>query len=73
VHNSYYAEVQLLHGKTRHPTKFSLTKARKVMMRSENGLGILYKTLLARKLSKIEDGRYRPKHVVFPLPIKTII
>ena len=24
-----------------------------------------YKTLLARKLSKPEDGRYRPKHVVF--------
>jgi len=29
------------------------------------GGGILYKTLLARKLSKPEDGRYRPKHVVF--------
>jgi len=36
--------------------------------------GVLYKTLLARKLSKPEDGRYRPKHVVFfPLPINTII
>jgi len=34
---------------------------------------ILYKTLLARKLSKPEDGRYRPKHVVFPLLINTII
>jgi len=34
-------------------------------------LGILYKTLLARKLSKPEDGRYRPKHVVFPLLINT--
>jgi len=32
-------------------------------------LGILYKTLLARKLSKPEDGCYRPKHVVFPLLI----
>ena len=32
---------------------------------SPRGLGILYKTLLARKLSKPEDGRYRPKHVVF--------
>jgi len=29
------------------------------------GLGTLYKTLLARMMSKTEDGRYRPKHVVF--------
>jgi len=29
------------------------------------GLGILYKTLLARKLSKPEDSRYRPKHLAF--------
>jgi len=29
--------------------------------------------LLARKLSKPEDGRYRPKQVVFPLLINTII
>jgi len=36
------------------------------------GLGI-YKTLLARKLSKPEDARYRPKHVVFQLLINTII
>ena len=36
-------------------------------------LGILYKTLLARKLSKPEDDRYMPKHVVFPLLINTII
>jgi len=40
-----------------------------VMLRSHHhftyGLGILYKTLLARKLSKPVDGRYRPKHVVF--------
>jgi len=35
-------------------------------------LGI-YKTLLARKFLKPEDGRYRPKHVVFPLLINTII
>jgi len=35
-------------------------------------LGI-YKTLLARKLFKPKDGRYRPKHVVFPLLINTII
>ena len=34
-------------------------------------LGIFYKTLLARKLSKPEDGHYR--HVVFPLLINTII
>ena len=40
---------------------------------SPRGLGILYKTLLARKLSKPEDGRYRPKHVVFLLLINTII
>jgi len=33
----------------------------------------LYKTLLARKLSKSEDGRSRPKHVVFTLLINTII
>jgi len=38
-----------------------------------NIIGILYKTLLARKLSKPEGGRYRPKHVVFPLLINTII
>ena len=25
----------------------------------------LYITLIARKLSKPDDGRYRPKHVVF--------
>ena len=36
-------------------------------------LGIFCKTLLARKLSKPEDGHYRPKHVVFPLLINTII
>jgi len=40
---------------------------------SPRGLGILYKTLLARKLSKPEDGCYRPKHVVFLLLINTII
>ena len=40
---------------------------------SPRGLGILYKTLLARKLSKLEDGRYMTKHVVFPLLINTII
>ena len=34
---------------------------------------MIHKTLLARKLSKPEDGRYRPKHVVFPLLINTII
>ena len=34
---------------------------------------MLYKTLLARKLSQPEDGRYRPKHIVFPLLINTII
>jgi len=34
--------------------------------------GILYAPL-ARKLSKPEDGRYRPKHVVFPLLINIII
>jgi len=26
---------------------------------------ILYITIIARKLSKPDDGRYRPKHVVF--------
>jgi len=40
---------------------------------SPRGLGILYKTLLARKLVKPEDGRYGPKHVVFPLLINTTI
>ena len=29
------------------------------------GLVSLTSSLLARKLSKPEDGRYRPKHVVF--------
>ena len=32
---------------------------------SPRGLRILYITLIARKLSKPDDGRYRPKHVVF--------
>jgi len=40
---------------------------------SPRDLGILYKTLLARKLSKPEDGRYRLKYLVFPLLINTII
>jgi len=31
---------------------------------------LLYKILLARKLSKPEDGRYRPKHVVFSIANK---
>jgi len=31
---------------------------------------ILYKSLLARKLSKPEDGRYRPKRVVFTVANK---
>ena len=44
-----------------------------VISTSPRGLGILYKTLSARKLSKPQDGRYRPKHVVFPLPINIII
>ena len=30
----------------------------------------IYKTLLARKLSKPEDGRYRPKHAFFPIANK---
>jgi len=34
-------------------------------------LGILYKTLLAENCQP-EDGRYRPKHVVFSLLINTI-
>ena len=33
-------------------------------------LYILYETLLARKLSKPEDGRYRPKHIVFSIANK---
>ena len=37
------------------------------------GLGIFYTTLLARKLLRPEDGRYRPKHVIFTLLINTII
>ena len=42
---------------------------------SPSGLGILYmyKTLIARKLSKPDNGRYMPKHVVFPLLINAII
>ena len=28
---------------------------------------------MARNLSKPDDGRYKPKHVVFPLLINTII
>ena len=40
---------------------------------SPRGLGILYKTLLARNVSKPENDRYRPKHVVIPLLINTTI
>jgi len=40
---------------------------------SLRGLGILYITLIARKLSKSDDGRHRPKCVVFTLLINTII
>jgi hypothetical protein len=36
-------------------------------------LCILYITLIARKLSKPDDGRYKPKHAVFLLLIITII
>ena len=32
-----------------------------------------YKTLLAKRLSKLDVGRYRPKHIVFLLLINTII
>ena len=32
---------------------------------STHGVCVSYKTLIARKLSKPDDGRYRPKHVVF--------
>ena len=42
---------------------------RVVMLRSHHFTCII----LARKLSKPEDGRYRPKHVVSPLLINTII
>jgi len=42
-------------------------------MSKTRGLDILYKTLLERNLSKPEEGRYRPKHVVCPLLINTII
>jgi len=31
---------------------------------------ILYKSLSTRKFSKPEDGRYRPKHVVFSIADK---
>jgi len=34
---------------------------------------VVYKNLLGRKLSNPEDGHHRPKHVVFPLLINTII
>jgi len=40
---------------------------------SSRVLCILYVTLIGRKLSKPVDGRHRPKHVVFPLLINTII
>jgi len=32
---------------------------------STRGLCILYITLIARNLSKTDDGRYKPKHIVF--------
>jgi len=34
---------------------------------SPRGLGILYRTLLARKLSKPEDGRYRAETCSFSI------
>ena len=37
---------------------------------SPRGLCILYITLKARKLSKPEDGSYRPKHVFFSIANK---
>jgi len=43
---------------------------RKKLHVSAYSLGILYKTLKARKLSKPEDGRYRPKHVVISIDNK---
>jgi len=43
------------------------------MPKPRGGVEISTSTLLARKLSKPEDGRYRPKHVVFTLLINTII
>ena len=43
------------------------------MSKPHGGVEILYKTLLARTLSKHEDDRYRSKHVVSPLLINTII
>jgi len=36
-----------------------------IISSSPHGLGILYKTLLARKIPKPDDGCYRPKHAVF--------
>jgi len=35
------------------------------LLTSPRGLCVLYITLIARKLSKPDDGRYRLKHVVF--------
>ena len=40
---------------------------------SPRGLDILYKNLLAERVVKPEDGRYRPKHVVCPMLINTIV
>jgi len=54
--------------------EFYIICLNRVVMLRPRDLGILYKTLLARKLSKPEDGRYRLKHVVFfPLLINAII
>ena len=54
-------------------TTFLLKGFLYIMRKQRGDVEIIYKTLLARKLSKLEDSRYRPKHVVFPLLINTII
>jgi len=44
--------------------------SKRVLYNIPRGLVILSETLLARKLSKPEDGCYRPKHVIFPFANK---
>ena len=53
--------------------EFYIICLNRVVMLRPCSLDILYDALLARKLSKPEDGCYRPKDVVFPLLTNTII
>ena len=58
-------------GLKRPPSGFDNFLAISVINRVAMFRRVLYITLIARKLSKPDDGRYKPKHVVFLLLLKT--